>query len=182
MKKYFSNGTLRLPPVERLRELFDYSPITGCLYHKATGCGKKVGDVVGPVPNSTGYLHCMVDYVLYQQARVIWKMVTGKDPGLLDVEHIDESKTNNKWTNLRLATRSQNVNNMKKRSGCSSRFKGVTRYKDTDKWIAALHGKGTRKYLGIFDTEEEAHQAWCEAARDLHGDFFNDGTGSCLCA
>ena len=59
----------------------------------------------------------------------------------------------------------------------SSRYKGV--FPSGKKWKAIIgkHKKQTFKqvYLGTFDSPEEAHKAYCRAAKKLHGEFANFG-------
>lgn len=86
-----------------------------------------------------------------------------------DVDHRDLNKANNKWTNLRLATRSQNVANGARRTDNRSGFKGVTRR--GNKWEARIRAGGLLHYLGLFETTEAAHEAYCAAAAKLHGEF-----------
>lgn len=84
------------------------------------------------------------------------------------VDHIDGDRTNNRLENLRLATHSQNRRNSRSRSSCG--MKGVSRHRK--RWSAKITIDGKLKHLGIYDTPEEAHAAYCAAAKELHGEFF----------
>ena len=97
----------------------------------------------------------------YRAHRVVWYLHTGQDPGLSEIDHIDQDKSNNAPANLRLASRSLQRENTGKQKGRSSKYKGVTRRRE--KWIAAccIRQEGGALssrpiYLGIFETEEEA--------------------------
>ena len=83
------------------------------------------------------------------------------------VDHIDGSRTNNHWENLRYATHSENGRNAKKRTDGSSTYKGVDYYKPTGKWRASIGLKGKTKHLGYFTSEREAAEAY-NAAAVLH--------------
>ena len=75
------------------------------------------------------------------------------------VDHIDGDKANNHYENLRYATHSENGRNMKKHSDGSSIYKGVSYYKPTGKWKAAIRISGQERYLGYFTSEREAAEA-----------------------
>lgn len=87
----------------------------------------------------------------------------------LDVDHIDGNPTNNRRSNLRVATRSENLHNQEGHRDRKSRFKGVTLVKG--KWHATIMCRGVSHHFGPFDLEEEAGAAYAEAAVRLHGTF-----------
>ena len=94
-------------------------------------------------------------------------------PDGLEVDHVDRNGLNNRRSNLRLATRSQNLANTKLSRRNSSGVKGVRYDKERNKWRAEISATGIRYFLGRFDTKEEACGARSEAAGRLHGEFRN---------
>jgi hypothetical protein len=100
--------------------------------------------------------------------RVIWKMITGEEPPRI-IDHSDRDKGNNRWSNLRAATPAQNGAN-RERALPPSGFYGVHKHKNKNKWVAQAGGKGTR-YIGIFDSPEEANAAREKAMREIYGEF-----------
>ena len=156
-----------LPSQARLRELLDYDPLSGGLVWKSH---QRRTDYIGRPAGSTkpGYVRVSLDQQFYAAHRLIWVWMTGEDPGALEVDHIDRDRQNNRWDNLRLATVSQNRMNcaVKSRSGLP---KGVKHNKG--RFGARIVVDKVDHWLGTFDTPEEAHQAYCSAAADLHGEF-----------
>lgn len=156
-----------LPSQERLHELFDYSVVTGNLYWRESRNNQATGS---KVKNSwdKGYKRVSVDGVRYKQHRIIWKWITGEDPGQ-ELDHINCDKGNNAWHNLRAATRQQNNRNVASQG--ATPFKGVSYYPRYEKYMAQITVNGIQRTLGYFDTPEEAHQNYCAVASVLHGDF-----------
>jgi hypothetical protein len=87
-----------------------------------------------------------------------------------DVDHINHQTLDNRRLNLRPATKSQNAANQAKRKG-SSKYKGVSWYKNYRKWVAQIGAQNQRIRLGYFVSEEDAGRAYDSAAIALHGKF-----------
>ena len=88
------------------------------------------------------------------------------------IDHIDENKSNNNVKNLRWATSKDNLVNQGKPKTNTSGYKGVSFNKPSNKYIAFIRINGKNKYLGLFETAEEASQVYEAKAREIHGEFF----------
>ena len=159
-----------LPSQARLKELFDYRPETGKLIWRVSRVKVRRGGEAGCV-SARRYRLCGVDGIYYYSHRLIWRWMTGEDPGLVQIDHRDLNKANNCWENLRLATGTQNQYNRPKTANNRSGYKGVSFKKREGKWEAKIKEGKNRHHLGYFATPEEAHAAYAEAALRLHGDF-----------
>lgn len=84
-------------------------------------------------------------------------------------DHINGDTLDNRRSNLRIATQSQNNMNGKRRKDNTTGYKGVS--KRGNKWRAYIQVGYKQFHLGYFETEELAHRARCEAANELHGEF-----------
>ena len=154
-----------LPSIDRVRELLDYTPLTGEFFWRITvnNNGARVGDKAGHTLNGR-YWAISINGQKCLAHRLAWLISTGEDPGDLDVDHKDEDKMNNRLDNLRLATRSQNKANQRKPQGyCFC--------KQTGRWLATIKVAGKMFNLGRFDTKEEARQAYVSAKLHHFGEF-----------
>ena len=89
------------------------------------------------------------------------------------VDHINHDKLDNTRANLRLATMSQNIGNSQRSKRNQSGYKGVYFCKNANRWRAKICRNRHTYHLGLFDTPQEAHEAYCKAANQLFGDFAN---------
>ncbi len=104
--------------------------------------------------------------------RLIMERKLGRD--LCDgeqVDHINGDVHDNRRSNLRLATHAENHRNTKRPTTNKSGYKGVSWHKEARKWRATISSHGQWKHLGFFDTPQEAHRAYIDAAAKLNGDF-----------
>lgn len=100
--------------------------------------------------------------------RLAWLYVTGAWPIAL-VDHRDLDGENNRWSNLREADKSQNGANTGAPRTNKTGFKGVSRLKA--RFRANIKIDGRQCWLGSFVTAEEAHAAYCAAAKQRSGEF-----------
>lgn len=159
------------PPLsaDYIRSLIDYDPHEGTFTWKVSLSNRTpVGSTSRP--NSSGYVTITINGYPIRGHRVAWILTTGEWPSG-EVDHKDLDKGNNKWENLRLSTSSQNVWNSPKRANNRSGFKGVWLNKNTGRYQANIK-KFYKKYsLGAYATAAEAHEAYLNASKLLHGEF-----------
>lgn len=98
------------------------------------------------------------------------RLILESPKGVL-VDHINGNPLDNRKANLRLCNDTGNARNASKRKDNTSGFKGVTLHKDTGKWQASIRANGNPKYLGLFDTPEEAAKVYDAACLEHHGEF-----------
>jgi hypothetical protein len=87
------------------------------------------------------------------------------------VDHIDRNPKNNKRSNLRFATRSQNNTNIKMRTDNNSGVTGVHWDKEKRKWVARINYDNKRVELGYFDKLEDAKIVRLNAEKKYHKEF-----------
>jgi hypothetical protein len=93
-------------------------------------------------------------------------------PHGLDVDHIDYNGLNNQGHNLRLITRSQNLQRARKTyRSCSSHYKGVHWHKYWRRWNANIFYRGKKRLIGTFESELHAAMAYDMWAAHLFGDY-----------
>lgn len=144
---------------ERLWELLNYDPDTGIFTRRVARGSYKAGEVAGRVATN-GYIDISVDGRRYGGHRLAWLYMTGRWPAN-DCEHKDRVRSNNAWSNLREATRSQNLGNVLAK-GIQKNGKG---------WQATIMIRGKRMMLGTYNTSEEARDVYRHAALTMRGDF-----------
>lgn len=96
-------------------------------------------------------------------------MIEGKE-----IDHVNGDGLDNRKANLRHVLHSENMKNAKKRVTSKHKYKGVCI--NHNRFSAKIRNDNKSIYLGTFDTQEEAHAAYCHASIEMHGKYGNHGT------
>lgn len=89
----------------------------------------------------------------------------------LEVDHADGNRSNNQRSNIRLCTRTENMQNRPLTVKNTSGYKGVSFYKPLKKFQARIRISGMEKHLGFFDNVIDAAKAYKSAAITYHKSF-----------
>ncbi len=151
---------------KRLRELLRYDPETGEFTWRVwRPNGVKPGDPAGNVDTQGYRVICAGDRT-HKAHRLAWLWMTGEWP-TDTIDHINGVKSDNRWLNLRSASRSLNKQNMRQaRSDSATGLIGAFPWRG--KFKSAINAGGRRIHLGYFATAAEAHAAYVTAKRRLH--------------
>lgn len=153
------------PAVELLNHHFSYDPVTGHLVWKVPTANRvKAGDIVGsPMPK--GYLRTAFKGKGYLVHCLVWKMAYGADPEPgFDIHHGPGGPGDNRLENLSLITHRANCSI--ERTTKSGLPVGVCRHRG--RHMASIKMNGKAKTLGVFDTPEQASNAYQEMLRKIN--------------
>lgn len=170
-----------LPTIGYLQECFDYHS-DGCLIwkerpleHFSSIRGWRISNkcysnkVAGSINSRNGYLEVRLDNVLYKGHRLIYKLLTGKEPELM-IDHIDGDVKNNRIENLREATNQENCRNSKKRNiGRGSQYKGVMKGRNGG-WLCSIT-VNDKAEITKHNSELSAALYYDKRAKELFGDY-----------
>lgn len=171
-----ASKTTPLPSKSRLRELFEYDWDTGNLIWKKrplsefktvqagrTWNARECGTVAGYI-EPRGYRIIFVGEGKYSAHRLVWAY-HHYDPEELQIDHINQTKTDNRIQNLRPVTNTENNCNVKLRANNTSGCVGVSWSKRARKWHAQIKANGKRIHIGLFSEKDAAIAARDEASK-----------------
>jgi hypothetical protein len=153
---------------ERLREVLHYDPDTGKFTWRVSRRCVRAGDEAGGLNKHLGYRYIGVDGRRIPSHRLAWLYMTGDWPDG-EIDHINRDRADNRWSNLRAASATENRANSKLRADNSSGLRGVVWDFQRRLWMARIKNS----HIGRFATKEEAARAYDAAAIRLFGDFAN---------
>jgi hypothetical protein len=146
-----------------LHEFLEYQPDTGLFFWKKGIQGIKKGTKAGHL-SKDGYVDIRIKHRLYPAHRIAWLMMTGSWPNNF-IDHINRIKSDNRFINLREATKAQNSQNTKIPSNNTSGHKGVVWHKPNRNWCAQINVNKKHIHLGSFTNLQDAINARIEAEK-----------------
>ena len=162
-----------LPTFDEVRQLIRYEPETGRFIwlrrddsqHEGRRwntrhAGKDAGTI-----KSEGYREIHICGRLHKAHRLAWLLETGSWPKN-QIDHINRVRSDNRFSNLRQVSNSENAQNRKLAANNTTGYTGV--YKYPGFWIARIKLKGEAHHLGSFNSAEEAALAYKDAKKRLH--------------
>lgn len=159
------------PSKEKVVGLLDYDPTTGVFTWRVKRGRNRVNFPAGRVRAKNGYAEIGIGKRTYLTHRLAWLVMTGSWPGAgMEIDHINGHRADNRWCNLRVATKSQNKRNTRPQSNCKSGVRGVSRV-DSGKWEANIKAEGRFIKLGRFVDFEDAVRARRAAETKYFGEF-----------
>lgn len=154
---------------KRLRELFLYDAETGIFTRRVSvgRHGRHKAHVVAGTRQNHGYVVMCVDGRRYMAHRLAWLYMYGEWPSC-DIDHLNGVRNDNRLANLRLATRAQNMQNVRHHKHNTSGYKGVSWMPSRRKWRAYIFVDYKQRHIGLYDTPQEAHVARKKEEQKLH--------------
>lgn len=145
-----------------LNELFSYDPLTGLLVRR-NPVTNRIGNNKGkaltyPKVNISGKPHSV--------HRIAWLMTYGHIPSGFVLDHCNGDRTDNRLSNLRLATQAQNQQNIGMNIRNTSGFKGVR-----TETFGTYRAKIAGETIGSYPTAIDAARAYDAEALSRFGAF-----------
>lgn len=171
-----------LPDAAFLRQIFDYDPETGSIVHKERPKSffKREADwkswntrrkgKSALVPTVHGYFVVPIGLNQFPAHRVAFKLFHGIDPPPV-LDHANGIRNDNRISNIRPSTQSQNMMNKGAQINSKTGVKGVSFEPVTRRYKVNIRANGKLIHVGRFETIEQAGAAYEEASRKLHGEF-----------
>jgi len=150
---------------ERLHELLKYNPETGEWVRKLyVNSNSQAGCVAGCIAPD-GYRRIAIDGKRYKASRLAFLYMEGYFPEH-EVDHINRVRHDDRWINLREATRRCNMKNCSVRKNSKSGITGVCWDKINNKWRVRIIDLDEKEdFVGRFKSKREAVQKRWEAEK-----------------
>jgi hypothetical protein len=154
--------------IEHLRKMWRYDPETGLFHWRVARQRITPGQPVGVVFRK-GYTVVEFEGRSVPAHRLAWFYVTGRWPAH-EIDHVNRVRADNRWANLREATKAQNMANSVTRASSGVRGVCLTR---AGRWKAQITVGGKTRHIGTYDDVESAKLAYACAAVEAFGRYAN---------
>lgn len=149
---------------EKALAVLHYDPATGSMTWKVARGRCAAGTLAGYAAHN-GYIGVRLFGRCYYAHRIAFLCMEGRHP--LAVDHINGDRSDNRWSNLREVTRSENARNMKRPDTNKSGVVGVFWNAGKGKWTARIKLHQRTSHLGDFDNLQDATDARRAAEAEL---------------
>ena len=141
----------------KLKEIISYDPETGLItWIKNIYRKNNIGKIAGGI-SAEGYIKITINSKQYQAHQLIWFYMTGL--WVDEIDHDNRVRSDNRWLNLKEATREENQHNRTINKNNKSGISGVSWHESKEKWQSMICVEGEQKYLGQFKDINLAIQA-----------------------
>jgi len=142
---------------DELKKLVHYDPQTGIFTNIKARTWLRPGRILG-ASHSMGYKVISIYCRKYYAHRLAFLYMNGSFPAR-EVDHINHDRADNRWSNLRQASRSGNMKNCSRHANNTSGVTGVSFHKPNKKWRAFIGVCGKAIHIGMFDNFNDAVSA-----------------------
>ena len=154
---------------DRLFQVCHYDPKTGVFTNLETRGRVLRGAILG-YADKDGYLVAAIDGKPYRLHRLAFLYMEGRFPDV-EVDHENMCRSDNRWDNIRRATKSQNGANRRALPSNRSGFKGVSLHKASGLYRATIVCRGKQYSFGYEKTARAAHEVYLRDSKKLFGQF-----------
>ncbi len=150
-----------------LRHRFDYNHMSGKFWH-INSPSRRYNGLIAGTRHGKGYRVLSLDGVRFLAHRVAWAHYYGEWPKL-EIDHINQCKSDNRIANLRAVDGFKNHQNMPIPKDNKSGVVGVCFQTSKNRWVAEIKAHGVKKYLLQTDNLFEA--ACARKSAEIHLGF-----------
>ena len=141
---------MRVHTQEYIRSIIDYNPDTGVFTWKRHKRGMRSGTIAGSFDDRK-YVIIRIDKIRYYAHRLAFLHMNGLIPPN-HVDHINRNKSNNRFSNLRMVTCSENLQNLSIDSRNTTGITGVCFDKIRGKWKSYIGYNNILINIGRYDS------------------------------
>ena len=158
-----------------LKSFLHYDENSGDFFWKVNKKRARAGDIAGMIRNGQdAYRLIQINGVQYRAHRLVWLYIHGEFPNG-EIDHINQNKSDNRISNLRIVTSLENHRNRKKPIDNTSGCVGVNWHKGNKAWQAKITIKGKTLFLGLYTDITDAIRAR-KKAETKYGFHINHGS------